>query len=175
MIDFIGFGKESRHRERLAEKQVFSMSTPSSTGQLKILLVDDNGTLLQTLQLALETLGPFTVECATNGVEGLERYFEVHPDCVVIDVKMPALDGYQLVRALRGDRASANTPLVMLSAMGREKEQLAGLLSGADIYLVKPVPPQELVAAIRRAVSLNGTDRQENQLRLLEELPPKNL
>ena len=146
------------------------MSTPDSTKRLTVLLVDDNTTLLKTLQMALETLGHFTVACATNGVEGLERYFEVHPDCVVIDVKMPALDGYQLVRALRGDRASSGTPLVMLSALGREKEQMAGLLSGADIYLVKPVPPQELVAAIRRAVSLGAIDREEHQMRLLEDL-----
>jgi DNA-binding response OmpR family regulator len=62
----------------------------------------------------------------------------------------------------------------MLSALGQEKQQLAGLLSGADIYLVKPVPPQELAAAIRRAVSLSVFDRQEHQMRLLEELPPEN-
>jgi DNA-binding response OmpR family regulator len=150
------------------------MSTPSPTKRLTVLLVDDNALLLQTLQLALENLGPFKVVCAADGVEGLERYFELHPDCVVIDVKMPALDGYQLVRALRGDQASAGTPLVMLSALGREKEQLAGLLSGADTYLVKPVPPQELVAAIQHAVSLSARDREEQQLRLLEELPPEN-
>jgi CheY-like chemotaxis protein len=54
--------------------------------------------LLQVLKLALEALGSFTVTCAATGVEGLERYFEVRPDCIVIDVKMPELDGYQLVR-----------------------------------------------------------------------------
>jgi len=149
------------------------MSAPTNN-HLRVLLVDDNITLLQTLQLALEVLGPFTVACASNGIEGLERYFEVLPHCVVIDVKMPGLDGYQLVRALRGDPASADTPLIILSALGREKEQLAGLLSGADMYLIKPVPPQELVAAIQRAVALSTSDRQQRQLRLLDDLPPES-
>jgi two-component system alkaline phosphatase synthesis response regulator PhoP len=149
------------------------MSTPPPTNHLKVLLVDDNTALLQTLQVALEALGPFAVTSATNGADGLERYFEVRPDCIVIDVKMPELDGYQLVRALRGDPDSAGTPLVMLTALGREKDELAGMLSGADIYLIKPVPPQELVAAIRRAVALSDADLRQRQLRLLDELPPE--
>jgi two-component system alkaline phosphatase synthesis response regulator PhoP len=149
------------------------MRTLPPTHHLKVLLVDDNVALLQTLRLALEALGPFTVTCAANGVEGLERYFDVHPDCIVIDVKMPELDGYQLVRALRGDPKSAGTPLIMLSALGREKDQLAGMLSGADMYLIKPVPPQELVAAIQRAVAVSESDRRKRQLRLLDELPPE--
>ncbi len=145
------------------------MSLPSSTGRT-VLVVDDNADLRGLVAESLRKLGQFTVVTAEDGAQGLERYFDVHPDCVVIDVKMPGLDGYQLVRALRGDPASRATPLVILSAMVREKDQLAGFLSGADEYLVKPVSPLELVRTIERAIGLTQEDRRSHLQRLLDDL-----
>src|SRR5260370_37278748 len=134
------------------------MSLPSSTGRT-VLVVDDDADLRGLVAESLRQLGQFTVVTAEDGGQGLERYFDVHRDCVVIDVKMPGLDGYQLVRALRGDPASRATPLVILSAMVQEKDQLAGFLSGADEYLVKPVSPLRLARTIERAVGLTQEDR----------------
>src|SRR5690348_16378465 len=94
-----------------------------------VLVVDDSANLRALVAESLRKLGNFTVVTAEDGAEGLRRYFEVHPDCVVIDVKMPGLDGYQLVRALRGDPASSATPLVFLTAMIQDKDRLAGFLS----------------------------------------------
>ena len=145
------------------------MSLPSSTGRT-VLVVDDNADLRGLVAESLRKLGQFTVVTAEDGAQGLERYFDVHPDCVVIDVKMPGLDGYQLVRALRGDPASRETPLVILSAMVQEKDQLAGFLSGADEYLVKPVSPLELVRTIERAIGLTQEDRRSHLQRLLDDL-----
>jgi CheY-like chemotaxis protein len=145
------------------------MSLPSSTGRT-VLVVDDNADLRGLVAESLRKLGQFTVVTAEDGAQGLERYFDVHPDCVVIDVKMPGLDGYQLVRALRGDPASRATPLVILSAMVQEKDQLAGFLSGADEYLVKPVSPLELVRTIERAIGLTQEDRRSHLQRLLDDL-----
>ena len=145
------------------------MSLPSSTGRT-VLVVDDNADLRGLVAESLRKLGQFTVVTAEDGAQGLERYFDVHPDCVVIDVKMPGLDGYQLVRALRGDPASRATPLVILSAMVQEKDQLAGFLSGADEYLVKPVSPLELVRTIERALGLTQEDRRSHLQRLLDDL-----
>ena len=133
-----------------------------------ILVVDDNPELLNLIAESLSLLGKFTVVTAVNGVEGLEKYYEVHPHCMVIDVKMPGLDGYQLVRALRGDASSADTPLVILTAMVQEKDRFAGFAAGVDQYLLKPIKPQALVAAIQRAVTISVESRRQAMQRLVE-------
>jgi CheY-like chemotaxis protein len=134
-----------------------------------ILVIDDNDDLLSLIADSLRKLGSYTVVTARDGSEGLERYFEVHPDCVVVDVKMPGLDGYQLVKALRGDRESKSTPVVILSAMAQPKDQLAGLLSGADEYLLKPVGPLALVKVISSVIGRSETERVRRQQALLEQ------
>ena len=139
-----------------------------------ILVIDDNDDLLSFISDSLRKLGSFTVVTATNGVEGLERYFEVRPACVIVDVKMPGLDGYQLVKALRGDPESSSTPIVMLSAMAQPKDQLAGFLSGADEYIVKPVGALELVKVIHSVVTRSESERCERQRALVVEPRPED-
>ena len=146
------------------------MSTPVSPSHT-ILVVDDNEDLRALVAETLRKLGGFTVVTAEDGVAGLERYFEVHPDSVVIDVKMPGLDGYQLVRALRGDPASAATPLVILSAMAQDRDKLAGFFSGVDEYLVKPVGPLDLVRTIHRVIALTEAERLKRMRALLADDP----
>jgi two-component system alkaline phosphatase synthesis response regulator PhoP len=70
------------------------------------------------------------------------------------------MDGYQLVRCLRGDAGTADIPLIILSAMTREEDQLTGLLSGADEYLTKPFKPAALNETIERVLSLTPDERQ---------------
>ena len=135
-----------------------------------VLIVDDNRELLAVLEEGLLLAGPFHVVTAADGIEGLAKFFEVQPDCIVIDVKMPELDGNQLVRALRGDPASAQTPLVMLTALAQDHDRLRSTLSGADYYLLKPVKPSELAQTILTAVTRSQEDRQR-QMRALAEEP----
>lgn len=137
-----------------------------------VLLVDDNQDLLLALSLALEELGGFRVVCASDGIEGLERFDETHPDCVVIDVKMPGLTGYQLVRAFRGDGSTMETPLIMLTALAQEKDQFAGLAVGADVYLVKPVKPQLLAATIHQVIKVSSQERLRRYQELVEREDP---
>jgi two-component system alkaline phosphatase synthesis response regulator PhoP len=129
--------------------------------------VDDDPDVLHLLTDGLELLGNFRVVQAEGGIQALEHYFDVHPDCVIIDVKMPGLDGYQLVRALRGDAESAGTPLIMLTALAQAQQQFAGLALGADQYLIKPVTPRELVVAVQRALLMGEADRQARMQALL--------
>lgn len=145
------------------------MSTPLVHGHT-VLVVDDSADLRALVAESLRKLGGFTVVTAEDGAVGLERYVEIRPDCVVIDVKMPGLDGYQLIRALRGDPASSATPLVILSAMVQERDRLAGFLSGVDEYLLKPVSPLELVRTIRQVIDRDEADRQRRMQALLDDL-----
>lgn len=132
-------------------------------------MVDDDPRMVFTIQESLKLLGGFTVFTAANGVEGLERFYAVHPDCVIIDVRMPEMDGNQLVRALRGDPETAATPLVILTAAVQDKDRFVGLAAGADCYLLKPVRPAELVQAINDAIRLSEAERLKRQQSLAED------
>lgn len=137
--------------------------------QHTVLCVDDDPELLQLLVDSLENLGRFKVVQATDGEQGLERFFEVQPACVIIDVVMPNLDGYQLVQALRGDPLSEGTPLIILTALAQDKDRLSSFAVGADQYLVKPVTPRVLVDAVKRAIAMSGEERSTRMQRLAEE------
>ena len=136
---------------------------------ITVLVIDDNLDLLEVLAEGLELAGPFTVITANDGAQGLEQCLTCHPDCLVIDVKMPQLNGYQLVRILRGDAETADIPLILLTALAQDYERFAGLAAGTDRYLIKPVTPRELAAAIREVVALSMQERQLRFSQLVEE------
>ena len=126
----------------------------------KVLVIDDNPTIVELIKYAVNLQAAYEVVVAYDGIEGLERVFAEQPDCVIIDVKMPRMDGYKLVRCLRGDPRTANIPLIILSAMTREEDQMKGLLSGADEYLTKPFKPAALNEAIKHVFALTPAERQ---------------
>jgi CheY-like chemotaxis protein len=144
------------------------MSSPPDTPYM-ILIVDDNEDLLGSLSFALRALGGFRIEVATDGVGGLIKAMELHPDCMVIDVKMPEIDGIRLVRALRGDPATADIPLVMLSALVQPTDQAQGMYAGADRYLTKPAKPQVVIEAIRQAIALTQEQRDQRLRELADD------
>jgi DNA-binding response OmpR family regulator len=144
------------------------MTSPTGTGY-RVLIIDDNRDLLDLITQSLTMLGDYTVVTADNGADGLDLAVELRPDCAVIDVKMPGLDGYQLVRALRGDPETAAMPLIILTALTQEHYRFAGLLAGADRYLTKPVTPSALVQAIDEVVRLNQPERARRFHKVLED------
>lgn len=135
---------------------------------ITVLLVDDNPGLLMMLALSLKTLGGYHIIKAEDGIAGLELAVNEHPDCIIIDVLMPDLDGYQLVRALRGDPETAQIPLILLTALAEDTQQFVGLAAGADQYLTKPASPQAIVAAIQQVISLSQAEREHALQRLVE-------
>jgi CheY-like chemotaxis protein len=124
-----------------------------------VLLVDDNTELLDLLAQALEKLGGYMTARAADGLAGLEMAMATKPDCMVIDILMPQLDGYQLVRTLRGDPDTTDIPLIVLTALAQDKDRFATLASGADYYLTKPVSIPDLVAAIQQAIAISVAER----------------
>lgn len=132
----------------------------------RVLVVDDDPALIALISDGLRLLGGYDVAIAADGATGLERYCEVRPDCVVVDVRMPGLNGFQFVRALRGDPETAHTPVVVLSALVQDRDEAAGLLSGADAYLFKPARIADLLQAIERAMRLTTEQRQRQRQEL---------
>lgn len=110
-----------------------------------ILVVDDDLGLLKFLQLGLEREG-FSVITASSGKEGLRQAYQSRPDLIILDVMLPDMDGWQVCQRMR---EMSDTPIVMLTAKGEEKDILQGLTLGADDYLAKPCSFDELKARIR--------------------------
>lgn len=137
------------------------MATSAETRH--VLVVDDDPDLIALLRDGLELAGGYRVEVATDGAAGLERCLASQPICVVVDVRLPALNGYQFMRALRGDPATADVPIVVLSALVQDRERLAGLLAGADVYLYKPTTIADLIAAIHEIACLPARQRSERR------------
>ncbi len=140
---------------------------------VKILLVDDSPDLLESISFSLKMSGNFDIFIAHDGIEGIEKALEIRPDCMIIDVVMPGLDGYQLVRAIRGDPDTEAITMIILSAMSQQRDQYFGMVAGADQYLTKPVSRQVLLDAIAHAVKLSQKDRYDRLERISEEDPPE--
>lgn len=134
----------------------------------KVLVIDDNPTIVELIRHAVGMYGKYDVVVAYDGVQGLEQFYTERPDCVIVDVKMPRMDGYQVVRCIRGDSASAHTPLIILSAMIEEDDQLTGLLSGVDEYLAKPFRPSVLCATLEKVMQITPEERERRLAHLAE-------
>ena len=136
---------------------------PFGLNHMKILVIEDEANIAQILRLYLEQAG-YTVLTASDGVAGIELHAREHPDLVILDLMLPALDGMEVCRRIR---AWANTPILMLTARQGEEDRIAGLELGADDYLVKPFSPREVVsrvkAILRRSYSTVTADTKENK------------
>lgn len=132
----------------------------------RVLVIDDDPALLALIRDSLQLVGGYEVMTASDGALGLEQFFATQPDCVVVDVRMPSLNGYQFIRALRGDPATAETPVVVLSALVQDRDALAGLLSGADAYLFKPVKIADLLRTVTQVLQVTSEERQQRSRKL---------
>lgn len=111
----------------------------------KILVVDDDENLLETLRYNLANEG-YTVVIAEDGIQGLELARKESPDLIILDIMLPGLDGLEICRILRREM---NTPILMLTAKIEEVDKAVGLEVGADDYMTKPFSVRELMARVR--------------------------
>mgnify|MGYP000258903470 FL=1 len=111
----------------------------------KILVVDDDANICELLRLYLTKEG-YQVTTANDGEEGLEKFNQLKPDMVLLDVMMPKMDGLEVCRRIR---KLGNTPVMMLTAKGETFDKVLGLELGADDYMVKPFDTKEVVARIK--------------------------
>jgi len=120
--------------------------TARTDAEPHVLVVDDDEDVRTSLERALRVSG-FAVRSAADGISALRAVAELPPDCVVLDINMPGMDGVAVVTALRA--LGHEVPVCVLSARDTVDDRVAGLEAGADDYLVKPFALDELIARLR--------------------------
>jgi DNA-binding NarL/FixJ family response regulator len=113
----------------------------------RLLVVDDDPGLLRAVAETLRAEG-YEVTTARRGAEALVCIAESLPDLIVSDIRMPGMDGYELVRNLRASARTRLIPVVFLTAKDETADRIAGFRSGVDAYLTKPFEPDELLAVV---------------------------
>lgn len=114
--------------------------------------MEDDPTSVKLLNFRLKSLG-HEVLCATNGREALETAAREKPDLILLDVMMPVMDGFQVLRKLKSQEETKNIPVIMLTAKVQEKDVVVGLETGAVDYITKPFSFAELIARVNRALA----------------------
>jgi DNA-binding response OmpR family regulator len=131
----------------------------------KILIVDDEPVIIESLSYSLNREG-YTIENATNGSEAIAKFETTHPDLVVLDIRLPEIDGMEVCKRLR---ARSSVPIIMLTARSDELDRILGLEIGADDYLPKPFSFRELLARIRallRRVAMDQHTQSSSNLQI---------
>jgi len=117
-----------------------------------ILIVDDEANVRRIVQVILQKAG-HRVTMAADGVEGLERVREEPPDLVLLDVMMPRMDGFEMLRRLKADPDTAAVRVVMLTARSLDQDVFEGERFGAELYITKPFAPIDLAALVEKVLA----------------------
>ncbi len=115
----------------------------------KILAVDDERHIVRLVEVNLQRAG-YEVVTAYDGREALEKVKSERPDLVVLDVMMPYMDGFEVLKNLKSDPSTAEIPVIMLTAKAQDADVFRGWQSGVDCYLTKPFNPMELLTFVKR-------------------------
>ena len=129
----------------------------------KILIADDEEDIVEVIKDTLETKG-FQVVAAYDGEEAVKKVYEESPDLLILDVKMPKMDGYEVVKNLKEDAIHSHLPIIMLTAKGQMKDKIDGFGAGIDDYMTKPFNSFELVARIESILRRAVQDMEANPL-----------
>jgi two-component system OmpR family response regulator len=124
-----------------------------TTPEARVLVVDDETNIVELLSVSLKFQG-FEVHTATNGPAALDLARDVRPDAVILDVMMPGMDGFGVLRRLRADGIDA--PALFLTARDSLQDKIAGLTLGGDDYVTKPFSLEEVVARLRVILRRTG-------------------
>ena len=131
---------------------------PENLPEARVLVVDDETNIVELLSVSLKFQG-FEVHTASNGPAALDKAREVRPDAVILDVMMPGMDGFGLLRRLRADGIDA--PALFLTARDSLQDKIAGLTLGGDDYVTKPFSLEEVVARLRVILRRTGRGVEE--------------
>ena len=125
----------------------------------RVLIVDDSIVVRQVLVITLRQIPEFLhadIDEAGNGAVALRKIAAQRYDLVLSDIRMPLVDGLELVRRVRGDLADARTPIVLISTLGTDEDVRRGMEAGATAYIRKPIAPQHIRTALRQLLDPSG-------------------
>ena len=128
-----------------------------------ILIVEDDNNIADLLRLYLEKEG-YQATIAADGTQGIDLYRKLRPNLVLLDVMMPGVDGWGVLRAIRQD---SQTPVIMLTAKGETTDKVSGLKQGADDYITKPFEMKEVLARIEAVLRRTAADGDKEKPRRL--------
>lgn len=125
--------------------------------QKKILVVDDEKAMLRQISVLLEGLG-YRPVTARNALEGMRLVGMDEPDLVILDIRMPRLDGFEFLRSLRESPKTKQLPVIIVSALSNPESRLKASEMGVVKYLVKPYEAEELIGAVKSLIGGHNTN-----------------
>ena len=128
----------------------------------KVLIVEDDSNIAELLHLYLEKEG-FETQVARDGGKGVELFRSFQPDLVLLDIMLPVMDGWSVLRKIR---EGSKIPVIMLTAKGELEDRVTGLESGADDYIVKPFEMKEVLARIHAVLRRSGSEEEPGAKKL---------
>ena len=115
----------------------------------RVLLAEDEPNIVESLTFLLDRAG-FEVTVETDGRKALDAALASVPDVLILDVMLPEMDGYEVLRLLRADLRAEQLPVVMLTAKGQREDRETALECGADLFITKPFANSEIIAAVEK-------------------------
>ena len=128
-----------------------------------VLIVEDDRNIADLLRLYLEKEG-YEVVIALDGLKGVEKFREVHPSLVLLDVMLPGMDGWGVCRTIRSE---SKTPIIILTAKSETEDKVSGLKQGADDYITKPFEMKEVLARIEAVLRRSGIEPEKAARKLV--------
>jgi len=128
-------------------EQIEAMETPGAQGPYRLLIVDDEEEIRRNLRELF--LPDYEVHEAVDGVEALEKARALKPDLILLDLRLPRMDGYQVCQRLKGDPTTAQIPVIMETALIETPQKVKGIEYGADDYVTKPFDLEEIAARVK--------------------------
>ncbi|MBU0573200.1 MAG: response regulator [Candidatus Margulisiibacteriota bacterium] len=117
----------------------------------RVLLVDDEPEVLEVLRIRMKNWG-YTCDSAPNGAVALEKISKEKPDLIILDVMMPDMDGFEVLKRLKANDIDSKIPVIMLSVAASIPEIEKGIKAGASAYLAKPYEANELLRTIKKVL-----------------------
>ena len=115
----------------------------------RVLLAEDEPNIVESLTFLLEKAG-FVVSVETDGRQALQAALDNLPDVLILDVMLPGIDGYEILRQLRADKRSSELPVLMLTAKGQREDRETALECGADLFITKPFANSAIIDAVNQ-------------------------